>query len=168
MRIIALILLFGLTLSCSGHNAGVILSAAVEHIAYRTVYVVNRSRLTDEEVQRGVPAVQRQLSGEFKTAWAVDTTLVFADPPDIKAQTIYLVDAIPHGPNAGLADAGWHDSLFIGWVGASEQWTRWLSHEAIEMMGFGEICDPVSQPYGVPPVENFELPSGVGYLESKT
>lgn len=131
----------------------------------RLLYVVNESHLSTGEVQLGLAAVQRQLDEEFHQAWQVQATLVLADPPEADSYRILLVDAYQ-----GDSNAGYHDGVRTSWVATPDGWTEILSHECIEML-VGNVCDPVQRPYSIPPgspnVENFLLPSGIGFLESR-
>lgn len=158
MQASRLLLALLLCLGCGGAASGSMASAPAPR-APVLLYVVNQSAAPTAEVQTAVNAVQAQLSGEFLAAWEVQVTLVLADPPG-GARRIWLVDDEPHG------FGGYHDGD-SAWVETSDPgWSEILSHEAIESV-VGNVCDPVQRPYGDPPVENFELPNGSGYLETR-
>lgn len=125
------------------------------------IYVVNNSHLSTGEVQIGTAAVQRQLNAEVHAAYNISSTLVLADPPSEDSYRIYLQDNYQ-----GDSNSGYHDGVHTAWSATPEGWTEIFSHEVIEMQ-LGNVCDPVQRPYSSPPVENFLLPGGTGYLESK-
>lgn len=150
--------------ACGGRDgAGSAGAATGPQEGAKLLYVENQSHLTTGEVQVGLAAVQRQLDEEFRRAWQVEATLVLADPPYSDSYRVLLVDIEPH---YGSDNGGYHDGVRTSWVATPGGWTEILSHECIEML-LGNICDPVQRPYGEPPVENFLLPNGTGYLESK-
>lgn len=126
------------------------------------IYIVNDSSRTTREVQLATAAVQRQLDDEVHRHYSIGSTLVLADPVRDDSVRVYLQDRYQEDPNAG-----YHDGKGTAWVATElEGWSEILSHEVIEMQ-LGNICDPVQRPYGSPPVENFLLPSGTGFLESQ-
>lgn len=141
-----------LCLACGGNSGGAARGAG--QVASKLLYVSNQSRLTTAEVQVGMASVQRQLDEEFRGAYQVEATLVLADPC----------------LHCGRENAGYHDGVRTSWVATPEGWTEILSHEAIEML-VGNVCDPVQAPYsippGSPPVENFLLPGGGDFLQTR-
>lgn len=170
LKLLLTILLTLLLVACTGTGtasggSAPALGPAPDEGQARLLYVVNESHLSTGEVQLGIASVQRQLDNEFRQAWQVQATLVLADPPEADSYRILLVDAYQ-----GDSNAGYHDGVRTAWVATPDSWTEILSHECIEML-VGNVCDPVQRPYSIPPgspaVENFLLPSGIGFLESK-
>lgn len=151
-------------LACAGDSGGGAARDAGQ-VASKLLYVVNESSRTTGEVQLATASVQRQLSGEFRTAYQVDATLALADPPTDGSYRVYLLDEYAGDPNAG-----YHDGQVTAFVATSQEgWSEILSHEAIEML-VGNVCDPVQAPYSIPPgspvVENFLLPGGGDFLST--
>lgn len=162
-----LILVLLLCLACGGNSGG---GAAGDagRVASKLLYVSNESQAPMGEVQLGIASVQRQLDQEFRAAYNVSATLVFADAPTAKDYVIHLQDS-SHNGHIGYYQG--HEA----WVQATVDgapllgWTEILSHEAIEVL-MGDICDPVVRPYSIPPgspaVENFLLPGGRDYIST--
>ncbi len=112
------------------------------------VAVVNQSSRDDEDVARGVAALQKQISEDFAPVWHMDARL----------QLVRKDCAAERRPNAwGLilldqeGDArrlGYHDltssglplsKVFVNRIGKGRDWTHTASHELLEMLADPDI-----------------------------
>ena len=115
------------------------------------ISVINHSKEKDEEVQRIIRAINRQINEDFKPYWNMGATLRLegrTDSPlsvknmvDMRGEAvIYLQDKLPKKNVMGYHDSNYKGVAF-GFVfldlckemGVS--WTSVFSHEAIELIG---------------------------------
>jgi hypothetical protein len=115
------------------------------------ISIVNFSAIPDEELERALRAINRQIEGDFAPYWSMAALLRLEGrstarpelqrPPDLRGDAIiYLWDEL------NIADAlGYHDAnnqgIPYGFVFTeiareiNEPWTVTLSHEALELIG---------------------------------
>ncbi len=115
------------------------------------IAVINASNAcTDEEVKAVVPALQKQVSGDFGPVWGVDAELTFVpkgSTPPSDSWWLAILD------NSDQADAaGYHEltdqgmplgKVFAGTDKQADppiQWTVTASHELLEM-----LADPLAE-----------------------
>lgn len=146
---------------------------------------VNRSRISDADLEIGVIALQRQINNHFLPAWSIGAQLNIANTSSGNATIFVMNDS-----KAGIS--GYHDitssEVPVGFIfaetaeNAGDSWTYAASHELLEMLVdpyanlaaegqfkgapafFAyEVCDPVEADGGYKiagvQVANFVFPS---------
>jgi hypothetical protein len=129
------------------------------------ISIVNHTagKLTDEQVQEGVRAVNRQIAHDFKPYWHLGAELrlegALGDDPDKKLLPELRGDAIIYlWDEVDVDDAlGYHEAnaagIPFGFVFTEllkkidEPWTVTLSHEALELIGDPEVNLLVAGPH---------------------
>jgi len=112
------------------------------------ISVINASTvLKDGDVQKALPAFQKQVSRDFAPAWGLDATLTFV-PKGSKPQPgswwLVILDNSDQAGTLGYHDVT-HDGLPLGKVFAGTdiklgyKWTVTFSHELLEMLADPEI-----------------------------
>lgn len=131
------------------------------------IVVLNRtSDMTDQEIERGLKIVQKQLDTDFFQTWGGSATLQLAHTlGDMTKNDPYLVTIMDYAPGPMTGILGYHDDVtfpfaYVYVKDAGKKWIMTLSHEVLEMMvdptaskavRFGEhvipleICDPVEE-----------------------
>ncbi|MDH4127877.1 MAG: hypothetical protein OEV44_03925 [Spirochaetota bacterium] len=112
--------------------------------------------LSDEEIQKAIRAINRQIKEDFEPYWSmgaclrlegkIETNLNKENPVDIRGDAvIYIKDTVDDVKNAlGYHDKNYH-GIPYGFVFAdlvkqyNENWTATLSHEALELIGDPEV-----------------------------
>jgi hypothetical protein len=112
------------------------------------VSVINSSTvLTDNEVSKVVPVLQKQVTQDFYPAWGVDAHLTFVATGDDPAPGSWWLTILDDSDQANAL--GYHDitneGLPLGKVFAASDlkfgssWTVTASHELLEMLGDPDI-----------------------------
>ena len=136
------------------------------------ISVINHTngKLSDEEVQRAIRAINRQVEQDFEPYWSLGATLRLEGkagakpkpqaPSDMRGEAVlYLWD------NVNVANAlGYHDrnnrGIPFGFVftelskSLGESWTVTLSHEALEVVGDPEVNLLVAGPHPANPKQD--------------
>lgn len=158
------------------------------------ILVKNHSKtVSDAELQKALPALQKQVTHHVAPAWGTDAKLAFVKVTANVPVGLWLIVVVD---DADQADAlGYHETTDngdpLGYVfartakDAGDTWTEVFSHELIEMLGDSainlavldpsqnrlwarELCDPVeANTYSVDgvTVSNFVLPQ---YFDEET
>lgn len=115
------------------------------------ISVINRSKIKDEEVQKAIRAINRQIAEDFEPYWSFGAVLrlegsVGGAPnkknlSDLRGEAIlYLYDKTNVDGALGYHDTNWR-GIPYGFVFTElseqlgESWTVTLSHEALELIG---------------------------------
>jgi hypothetical protein len=112
------------------------------------IAIINASTvLSDDEVSKAVPALQRQVHEHFAPAWGIDADLAFFSQNQSPPPGSWWLVVLDNSDVAGAL--GYHDTtsegLPIGKVFAGSdlqfglKWTVTASHELLEMLGDPEI-----------------------------
>lgn len=98
--------------------------------------------LTDEEVLAAIPALQRQVTVDFRAYWSVDCELSFLPKDEPLAEGWWQISVTDNPDQAGAL--GYHEltssgtplgKVFAGLdLQSGESWTVTLSHELLEML----------------------------------
>jgi len=107
------------------------------------IAVTNASTcLTDEQVGAALPALQRQVSADFKAYWEVDCQLVFLPRGEALTAGWWQISVTDNPDQAGAL--GYHElssqgtplgKVFAGLdIQSGGSWTVTLSHELLEML----------------------------------
>src|SRR5579872_2857747 len=107
------------------------------------IAVTNASTcLTDEQVGAALPALQRQVSADFKAYWEVDCQLVFLPRSEALTAGWWQISVTDNPDQAGAL--GYHEltsrgtplgKVFAGLdLRSGASWTVTLSHELLEML----------------------------------
>ena len=135
------------------------------------ISIINQTNggISDEEVQRAIRAINRQIKDDFEPHWSLGATLRLEgksgpkpkqQPVDVRGDAIvYLRDQV-HVDDA----LGYHDTynrgIPFGFVfnelsaELNESWTVTLSHEALELIGDPEVNLLVMGPHPEHPKHN--------------
>jgi hypothetical protein len=108
------------------------------------IAMVNESTVcTDEEISSYVPALQRQVSGDFAPIWGADATLTFVPKSSKPNPAAWLVAVLDNSDQAGAL--GYHDLTAQGlplskvFAASDKQYQQsvsvTISHELLEMLG---------------------------------
>ena len=133
------------------------------------ISVVNHTngKLSDEQVQEGIRAVNRQIAFDFKPHWHISAELrlegAVGDDPDKKKIPELRGDAVVYLWNdADVEDAlGYHEANALGVpfgfiftdvvADMGEPWTTTFSHEALELLGDAQANRLVAGPHPADP-----------------
>src|SRR5215475_4837639 len=98
--------------------------------------------LTDSQVEAMLPALQKQVSNDFKSYWELDCTLTFLSRGQSLTQGWWQIVIIDNPDQAGAL--GYHELSSIGTplgkvfakldIESGSSWTATLSHELLEML----------------------------------
>lgn len=108
------------------------------------IAIVNASTvLKDKEVETAVPALQKQVSGDFTPHWGIDAELLFVPKGHKAPVDFWQLTVLDNSEHAGVL--GYHDmtkagqplgKIFAGSVlHYGKAWTITASHELLEMLG---------------------------------
>lgn len=129
------------------------------------ISVINHTngQLNDEQIQRAIRAINRQIAGDFEPYWSIGAELRLEGKSGAKPQKQDLVDmrgdaVIYLWDNVDVPGAlGYHDAnnkgIPFGFVFTEmseelgESWTVTLSHEALELIGDPEVNLLVQGPH---------------------
>ena len=133
------------------------------------ISVINQSsgRIFDEEVQRAIRAINRQIKEDFEPYWSLGATLRLEggsgrkqEPADMRGDAIvYLRDEVRVSDTLGYHDThnrGIPFGVVFNELSAelNESWTVTLSHEALELIGDPEVNLLVMGPHPEHPERN--------------
>jgi hypothetical protein len=122
-------------------------------VSVPVIAITNQSSvLTDAEVKAVLPALQHQVTADFRAYWDIDATLIFMDKTAGMVAGWWQIVILD---DADQADAlGYHELSSVGTpLGkifarldkqSGSSWTVTLSHELLEMLGDPDI-DTVKQ-----------------------
>jgi len=133
------------------------------------ISIINHTngKISDEEVQAAIRAINRQVTGDFEPYWSLGATLRLEgksgptpqkqDPADMRGDAvIYLWDKVDVAGALGYHDAN-NRGIPFGFVFTKiskklgESWTVTLSHEALELIGDPEVNLLVQGPHPTAP-----------------
>jgi len=107
------------------------------------IVIINKcSVLSDDNIQSVIPAVQAQVSEDFKSIWNIDATVHFLGKGQKAAKGIWPLYILDHSDQPGAL--GYHvdeNGRIEGKVFAADDqrygvsWTVDLTHELLEMLG---------------------------------
>jgi hypothetical protein len=153
-----------------------------------SVDFVNRSHVSDIDLELGVMALQRQINNHFLPAWSIGAQLNIVSVPSKENATIFILDDSRIPGIGGFHDITATTEIPVGFIfaqtveDAGDSWTYAASHELMEMLvdpyanlaaegQFNgspaffayEVCDPVEADGGYKiagtQVSNFVFPS---------
>lgn len=115
------------------------------------IAITNQSTvLTDDQVKAVIPALQKQVTDDFRAYWDVDATLTFLPKTEVLTAGWWQIVIVDDPDQAGAL--GYHElsaqGTPLGKVFAKldiengQSWTCTLSHELLEMLGdpFIDTC----------------------------
>lgn len=137
-------------------------------MAIPVIGITNQSTvLTDDQVKAVIPALQKQVTSDFRAYWDIDATLTFMEKGAALIAGWWQIVIVDDPDQAGAL--GYHELSTVGTplgkvfarldIQAGQSWTNTLSHELLEMLADPwinwcaegidgkiyalEVCDPV-------------------------